>query len=873
MSCGCGTEPDLNCRDDARRQLVRAAQVNGLDYLEVSDDQRRLTIYFLGPAPEGIDIGNIEICGGVRERDIKVIDVQLCPQTDPEYDNCLVVTVDRPGDFSTYCLCLVNLPEGAPFDPRYRCLEFSFKAACPSDLDCKPEPLCPEEARPAPEIDYLAKDYTSFHRLILDRLAVVMPEWTERHVPDIGITLVELLAYVGDYLSYQQDAVATEAYLGTARQRISVRRHARLVDYHLHEGCNARAWVTVWTSQDHTLKARDLSFVTSFQGAPDTSEGVPDWVPFEAVPENLYEVFAPLVADADASITLHQAHNRIRIYTWGERQCCLPKGATAATLVDGSPPVPSEPEEPTPGPEQKAEPECPSNTARPIPGTRALYLQTGDVLILEEVMGPNTANTADADPMRRHAVRLTEVTPSVDPLTGQPLLEVAWGEEDALPMPFCVSTLGPAPECVLLEDVSVVRGNVVLVDHGRWRPEEDLGCVPLADEEPVCVAEGQAEDIVLRAGRFAPAPIDGPLTFATPLDTAAPASLALRQDPHQATASLAVRSTPDAACVPDGDAAKLPTGADPRNWTVVRDLLASARLDTHVAVEVDDRRRARLRFGDNRMGRAPDAFSRVLVRKRTGNGPDGNIGADKLTIAVQATPIGGLVLKPRNPLPAVGGTAPESVTDAKLLAPYAFSQVLARAITPEDYADIATRHPKVQRAAAELRWNGSWYEVRVAIDALGAAVADDDLLAELFTELSRFRRIGHDLAVRRAAQIPLDIAMTICVQPTHLRAHVEAALHARFGTSCLADGSLGYFHPDALSFGDDISLSRLMATAQAIEGVESVQVTRIERRYEGPNGELAAGVLPIGALEIAQADSDPNAPENGRVTFTMRGGR
>ena len=54
-----------------------------------------------------------------------------------------------------------------------------------------------------------------------------------------------MLAYVGDHLSYQQDAVATEAYLGTARRRVSVRRHARLVDYAMHDGCNARAWVQV----------------------------------------------------------------------------------------------------------------------------------------------------------------------------------------------------------------------------------------------------------------------------------------------------------------------------------------------------------------------------------------------------------------------------------------------------------------------------------------------------------------------------------------------------------------------------------------------------------------------------------------------------
>src|SRR5206468_1474717 len=71
------------------------------------------------------------------------------------------------------------------------------------------------------------------------------PEWTERHAADIGITLVELVAYVADYLAYRQDAVATEAYLGTARKRVSVRRHARLVDYPMHDGCNARVWVQV----------------------------------------------------------------------------------------------------------------------------------------------------------------------------------------------------------------------------------------------------------------------------------------------------------------------------------------------------------------------------------------------------------------------------------------------------------------------------------------------------------------------------------------------------------------------------------------------------------------------------------------------------
>src|SRR6185295_756298 len=67
--------------------------------------------------------------------------------------------------------------------------------------------------------------------------------WTERHEADLGIALIELLAYAGDELSYYQDAVANEAYLETARQRISVRRHAKLIDYRMHDGASARAFV------------------------------------------------------------------------------------------------------------------------------------------------------------------------------------------------------------------------------------------------------------------------------------------------------------------------------------------------------------------------------------------------------------------------------------------------------------------------------------------------------------------------------------------------------------------------------------------------------------------------------------------------------
>lgn len=875
------TTSDLLCRTEQRRLEIRRRHFNGFDYLEVSDDQRMLTVYFLGPAPENLGIDNFRISGGVRIRDIRILGVKVCPQRDPELDNCVVVHVDRPGDFSTYRLCLVNLPDDSPFDPRYLCLSFSFKAACPSDLDCKTSPICPPEPYPAPELDYLAKDYASFRQLILDRLSVVMPEWNERHIPDLGITLVELFAYVGDYLSYYQDAAATEAYLDTARQRISVRRHARLVDYRMHEGCNARTWVHIDTSQDRTLPADQLSFLTGFANAPQVEGRLLTWDDLKGVPHHRYEVFEPLPESADAEIRLYRAHNEIRFYTWGDRECCLPRGATSAWLMDGIPPgTPAETEQPVAPPpavagtghETRSEV---TEEARTQP-QRQLHLQSGDLLIFEEVVGPKTGDPDDADPNHRHAVRLIRVEPEIDPLNGQPLLAIAWAEEDALPFPLCLSVIGPPPECARIEDVSLVRGNVVLADHGHRLDEpEALGCIPLETEEFSCQGEGRPSNPVRHPGRFSPSLEEGPLTFSQPLPAGAHATDLLLQDPRRALPWIRLSSRPDPHCRNGGtgETSAPPDETPATPWDARRDLLASEAGDHHFVVEMDDRRRAHLRFGDGELGSRPLSDHAFEAIYRVGNGPRGNIGADKLLLAVADTGVNGLTLSPRNPLPARGGSAPEPVSEVKLFAPEAFRQVLERAITAEDYAALASRHPALQRAAAELRWNGSWYEARVAIDPLGAAQADSALLEEIERYLHRFRRIGHDLRVLPARYVALDLTMLVCVKPGYLRGHVEAALLEVFSAHERPDGAPGFFHPDALSFGRDISLSRLVAAAQAVAGVASVVVARLQRLFEGPNGEIEQGVLPIGPLEIPRLDNDPNFPEHGQIRFELRGGR
>jgi hypothetical protein len=882
---------EVVCSHNERRARARAEDWNGLDYLDVGDDRRTLTVYFLGKAPRNRHIGkeNLRVDGGRRVRDVSVANVTVCPEGDPQLDDCMQVTLDKAGDLSTYTLRIVEAGEhGKPgdvpmqgFDPLYSSLDFSFKVNCPGDLDCVEDELCPPDLAPEPSVNYLAKDYASFRELIFDRLSLIMPGWQERHVPDLGVTLVELLAYAGDYLSYYQDAVATEAYLDTARQRISVRRHVRLMDYRMHEGCNARAWLHLQTDKDQDLNPSDVYFITNYNNTLELHSRVVDADDLRFVQKSDYEVFEPVLRDA---INLYEAHNSISFWSWGDEECCIPKGATAATLKDGW----VEDMSTQPGYERykarQAHANKPGEGSEEQATPRLLdNLQVGDVLIFEEVKGPNTGKAADADPSHRHAVCLTRVERDVDALYNQPVVNIEWAPEDALPFPLCLSSLAqPGGErCERIDDVSVARGNVILVDQGRTLAQpEDLPPVPTRRQVAECIDDCWPPEITETSGRYRPRLRELDLTFSQPLASYCPASQALKQDPRQAL--------PQVLSLVEHHAS---LGANGRAWEARYDLLASESESCHFAVEMDNEGYAHLRMGNGESGCAPTAGAIFRARYRVGNGVEGNVGAEVISHVVRRNATGAAGLLARNPLPAIGGTNAEPLDRVKLFAPATFRRQLKRAVTAPDYSSLVN-NPQglvdgsevavrgVQAVATEIRWLGSWYEARVSVDPLGREFDSDPpskrdaaLLKSVEDYLEPYRRIGHDLEVVPARYVPLLIGLEVCVLPHYLQGHVEAALLGLLTSRAGRDGTRGFFHPDNLSFGKSIYAGELIALVQQVPGVESVKIAQLERMFEGPAGELEAGVLQLGPLEIARVDNDPSFPENGTLTLTMLGGR
>ncbi|MBI2767725.1 MAG: putative baseplate assembly protein [Chloroflexi bacterium] len=854
------------CCDEKRRAAVLAHQgLNGIDFLEVRDGpdiplaerERTLFIRFLkvdGVAALGT--GNVRIEGGDRIRHIAVISAAPSP------DDALVlaVEVDQPGDFSTYTLRLAKSADDASrpdgFDPLLSAVDFSFKVDCPTPFDCAGDNICPPEAVLEPPIDYLAKDYASFRQLMLDRFSALMPDWRERNPADIGVMLVELLAFVADRLSYRQDALATEAYLGTARRRVSARRHARLVDYFMHDGCNARAWVQVVLDEAQAPAAglvlprvdrsgatpQPTRFLTRCSESPAVAEA--------ALPR-LLQAYKPEVFEPLHDAWLCKEHNEIAFYTWGDASCCLPRGATRATLEDDP--------------------------------ARRLRLRPGDVLVFEERRGPLTGAPADADRTHRQAVRLTSVQPAAtvvmvggvetrtpgaldtDPLTGTAIVEIAWAAGDALTFPVCVSAVtDEAHGEQAVEDVSVALGNIVLADHGRTISGEPLGAMPAPSLflAPVAGSGSGCAPLerVAVPPRFAPSLQQRPLTHGTPYDpaTTGAAFRALRPGVRDARPAVTLTGAP-------------PAGS-PLPWTAVRDLLASHPGGRNFVVEVEADLRAAIRFGDDTHGKRPDEGTGFTAEYRVGNGTQGNVGAEALSNFTAAPAMSAAIAAVRNPLPAGGGMEPETIEDVRQRAPAAF-RTQERAVTTADYAEKSGVHPEVQQAAATLRWTGSWRTVFITADRREGREVDAAFERELRSWIEPYRMAGQDLEIDAPRPAPLDLVLQVCVAPDHFRANVERALLRVFSRYRLPDGRLGLFHPDNFSFGQPVYLSRLYAAAQAVDGVESVEVLKLKRRTQGGPDVPASGVLTFGRLEIPRLDNDPNFPERGTMELVMKGGK
>lgn len=747
----------------------------------------------------------------------------------------LSLRVAPVGDYSTYQLELVW--NATLIDPFFASLGFKFRPGCFTN-DCAPA-LPGRPAARNPTIDYLAKDYQSFRHTLMAAMAQRVPGWISTSEADFDQVLIDLFAAAADELSDYQDRVMAEAYLATTRKRVSLARHARLMDYHLHQGNQSSTWLAVDVVAGQAPFTLDDQEVVSWTG------------PAPARPDAIFFASHQRRLPAAQRQRLDPLLNRLQLHTWRNAQPALAAGTTQADLVpDGG---------------FASQAEC--DSVRDLVRSGAWR----EILLVEQ-LNPLTGAVPGRNRSKRQLLRFrsgNDAAQSIfDPVMSVWMVRVQWRDEDALRFDYSFSTFCPGPPPITIENVSVFYGNLLPVHEGRRAHVQFY--------EPGSLLPTDTDDIKHRyfdrmsrfgdAGDWALAqlPDTGPLAYLPPL-TDAPDG----EEPPRSTLWLQVE----------------PPGAPRETWDEVISLVhsdESAENGDHFAVETDEHRGSRLRFGNGTNGRSLPQGAVVYAEYQIGGGTSGNIGADQLINVPPLTGVlNGAIVAVTNPFDVTDGRDPEPVERVRRNAPEAFRARQLRAVTLADYVRRAEEVTGVSRAAARYAWTGSWRTVRIAIDpsgfvALGDAQSDalwSELHPRVAAHLEAVRLIGEDIELRPPRYVPLEIHVVVCAHPEFWREDLRFVLEQEFSDTWTSDGRRGFFHPDEWTFGQALHRSAIEGRLHSVEGVEHVVSIRMKRFATATPAVPAIEVLDMASDEVLLLANDPNHLERGAIRFEIQGGR
>jgi hypothetical protein len=731
---------------------------------------------------------------------------------DPTFPNAhsprvLVLTVAPIGDYSTYTLA-IDMSVVSNIDPVFKEIDFKFRPGC-FNVNCAPEWEPSPKPAPPVDIDYLAKDYDSFRHTMIAAMMERVPGWRPTSDADLDTVLLELWCVAADELSDEQDRVMSEAYLSTARKRVSLARHARLMDYHIHQGNQAGTWLALRLKAPDPADPDRLALSAGYSVRAGDGDGTSS------------DVFVTRTQQ-----DLHFLLNDMELYTWSDTTPALAAGSTTADLNVGG-------EEPD------------------TKHVRDLIRDADDPirrLLIEEHLNPRTCHPPGRDLTKRQLLTLITgdgdqaAEALKDPLTEKWLLRVQW--QEPLERDFCFAVADcerPAlnPDGTQ-QQVSRFHGNLVEVFHGRLEHVVFKGAEQAGGGEPA-FTETERWGTICELPRTA-----GPLAYTeTPTGGEVPpvSTLSVRVDSRAVTESI--------------------------NLIYSDDTTENANA---YMVETDEEGYSLLRFrGDKRSNPLPKD-AEIHCDYQVGRGPDGNIGSDRLTIfGGDDVAIDSRIDACWNPFDVTNGRAPEPAAEIIRRVPEAYRSRQLRAVTLADYEDRAAELEDVSRAAARYAWTGSWRTVQVAVDPVGGRTLDEELRTTIARHLNAVRLIGEDLEIRPPLFVPLKIIATICIQAEFWPGQIRFVLEEEFSNGYTPDGRMGFFHPDRWTFGQALQASEVLGRIQSVQGVDHVIDLTMRRWNEVTPGP--ADIIKVEANEIIVVENDPDHMEEGMITFFFEGGR
>ncbi len=286
-------------------------------------------------------------------------------------------------------------------------------------------------------------------------------------------------------------------------------------------------------------------------------------------------------------------------------------------------------------------------------------------------------------------------------------------------------------------------------------------------------------------------------------------------DAAQANQSF-VLSKPPLTYVPTragtGSASTLEIRVDGVLWPQVDSLDELGAADAGYVVHVDEAGKTRVTFGDGEHGaRLASGRENVVATYRSGIGLVGEVGRGRLTL-LKKRPAG--IRSVTNPVAAGGAADPESREHTRQNAPRS-TRLLGRVVSLRDYADFARNFPGVANARAQVISFGGRTSVYVTVG--GSSARSDELTTQRLRDLARAIAEAssprYGVEVRNLRPARFGVQARIGVDGRYVAQQVLAAARARL------EERYGY---GARGFSEPVSSADVIATIQAVEGVEAV---------------------------------------------------
>ena len=351
----------------------------------------------------------------------------------------------------------------------------------------------------------------------------------------------------------------SEAYLATTRKRVSLARHARLVDYHLHEGNQASTWLGAGGRSPARRRSRSTTRSSWCGPARDAAARV----------GVLRQPRAP--AAGGAAPALRSA---------ASTGCGCTPGATRSRRCAPAAPAPTS---------------CRWSPVAAQPEADALrdLVRNGQLrqMLIAERLNPLTGRTPGRNPRKRQLLRLRAGATGAfaaqtihDPVTNTLLVRLHWRDEDALRFDYSFTTFCDG-------DADRGRLDVPRQPGAGARGPADGGVLPRA-------GHGAARRHARRSSTATSSASIATATAATGCSRALPEGpLAYLPTPRRRRGAGAIDACMSRSTLP----AAAPTpGTRWRAWCTAT---TRAEQGDHFMVETDERRRSVLRFGNGTNGR------------------------------------------------------------------------------------------------------------------------------------------------------------------------------------------------------------------------------------------------------------------------------